>query len=139
MNSYRPAPSPPPEAIRFFLIPVLGDVIEHHAEQWRTERMYGWLKQHIADFFDEPFEHVFVLFGGERRDMFVGETSAINGRHIRNIRATEIYRAAAIENYRRGNSFDLPKEMETWQLLDPERFPAISGPAVLFPDHSVWR
>ena len=81
------------------------------------------LRAVLAPFFDEPFEHVAVLFEGERRDMFVGETSTVNGRHIRNIRGTAIYRANALAQY---------------PGTDPETLPAISGPVVLFPGRRVW-
>ena len=86
------------------------------------EPMYDAIKRSIRLHFDEPFEHVTVLYENRRADMFVDETSAINGRHIRNIRATEIYRNNALT--RDPN-------------LDPEEIPAISGPAVLF-EKIVW-
>ena len=73
--------------------------------------------------------------------MFVGETSSINGRHIRNIRATNIYRANAIQQAATGIEFNLPpfEVPRTSPHLDPESLPAISGPAVLFPDFIVWK
>lgn len=110
--------------IRYRLIPVIGPISEHHIANWRTSSAHKLLKAFIGPHFDEPFERVNVLFLGEYRDMFVGETSSINGRHIRNIRATEIYRNNALSN--------------GWER-DAEDMPAISGPAVLFPDFQVWR
>lgn len=89
---------------------------------------YRQLRAAIGHHFDEPVEHVSVLWAfdpGEPPkylDMFVGETSAINGRHIRNIRASEIYRNNTLtQNPGR----------------DPESLPAISGPALLF-RRRVW-
>ena len=102
---------------RYLFIPVLGDITE-------TTLPLTVPFKAVETHFDEAMEHVSVLFNGHRRDMFVGETSAINGRHIRNIRATEIYRANALSQN---------------PGLDPEDLPAISGPAVLFPDVIVWR
>lgn len=135
------APPPPPPTVRLLLIPVLGDVKEIRKQLSRSERIYGWLKTNIGEFFDEPFERVNVLYRGEYRDMFVGETSSINDRHIRNIRATEIYRANALENHWLLNTPDPTKAKPidfSW-TLDPEILPAISGPAVLFPDYQVWK
>lgn len=110
--------------IRYLLIPVLGDIQEQRTQVWRDSDAYRLLKSSIAKHFDEAFERVNVLYLGEYRDMFVGETSSINGRHIRNIRATDIYRNNALSN--------------GW-ADDPEKLPAICGPAVLFPDYQVWR
>lgn len=110
-------------SVQFLLIPVLGSIQSHAIAVWDDRKAYKLLKGAVRPHFDEDFEHVSVLFNGHRRDMFVGETSTINGRHIRNIRATEIYRANALSQDPR---------------LDPESLPAISGPAVLFPDRIVW-
>jgi len=115
-----PVASPP---IRWLLIPVLGDVAAHYIANWSDKRAYDLLKIFVGPVFDEPFEHVAVLYEGHRRDMFVGETSSINGRHIRNIRATAIYRANVLTRA---------------PGTDPESLPSISGPAVLFPDTIVW-
>lgn len=112
----RPVPFPP---VTYLLIPVIGAVSTHQTPA-SSDRLMASIRQH----FDEPTEHVAVLYKGHRRDMFVGETSAINDRHIRNVRATEIYR----------NNW-LTRHPGT----DPESLPAISGPAVLFPDDIVWR
>lgn len=118
--------TPPPSAptIRYLLIPVLGAITEHKGAFGRGERIAVALMRMIGRNFDEPFERVRVLYEGEYRDMFVGETSAVNGRHIRNIRATEIYRNNTLLN--------VPN-------TDPESLPAISGPAIIFPDHQVWK
>lgn len=121
-------PPPRPREICFLIIPVLGDIISVAVPAWRSDRTYGWLKENISPHFDEGFEHVAVLYRGERRDMFVGETSSINGRHIRNVRATEIYRAAT-----------LSRDAALTSRRDPESLDAISGPAVLFPDEIVWK
>lgn len=117
---------PPPSAptIRFLLIPVLGAKTEHKGAFGKGENIRTALMRMIGRMFDEPFERVNVLYEGEYRDMFVGETSAINGRHIRNIRATEIYRNNTLLN--------VPN-------TDPESLPAISGPAIIFPDYQVWK
>lgn len=72
---------------------------------------------------DDP-EHVTVLYEGNRRDMFVGAESAINGKHIRNVRATEIYRNNWLTHH---------------PGTDPESMPAVSGPAILFPNDIVWK
>lgn len=111
------------KTVRYILIPVLGPMTHHNITKWSDVRAYTLLKGAIGKHFDEPFERVNVLHLGEYRDMFVGETSAINGRHIRNIRATEIYRYNALANK---------------MASDPEELPAICGPAVLFPDYEVW-
>lgn len=135
-------PPLPPHAgqqITMVIIPALGEIATTQPFKQPNRSWHDFLRTQLDPHFDERWEHVAVLYKGERRDMFVGETSSINGRHIRNVRATAIYRANAIEQYRRGNSFDLPKAAERLQALDPERFPAISGPAVLFPDVIVWR
>lgn len=118
----QPAPAPKSRAL---IIPVLGAI---------KERIFilspavvvprAGLLASLRPYFDESVEHVNVLYGGEYRDMFVGETSAINGRHIRNIRATAIYRNNTLLN--------VPN-------ADPESLPAISGPAILFPDYQVWK
>ncbi|SPL65377.1 hypothetical protein [Ochrobactrum soli] len=135
--SVRNLPSP----VRFLLIPVLGDIKEERfTVAPATVVPRAKLLEHVRTFFDEPIERVNVLYRGEYRDMFVGETSAINGRHIRNIRATEVYRANALENHWRLNSPDptKAKPIDLSWTLDPEILPAISGPAVLFPDYQVW-
>jgi hypothetical protein len=128
--------------ITIMLIPALGDIKTFGKAKPAGQRAYDWLRSTIGEFFDEPFEHVAVLYDGERRDMFVGETSAINGRHIRNVRATDIYRANALAQIKRGNGFDPPPDPFGERSLvqfNPETLPAISGPAVLFPDFIVWK
>lgn len=133
-------PARPGQLVTFILIPVIGETKTFERIKRSEDRWHHWLSENVREFFDEPHEHVAVLYEGERRDMFVGETSSTNGRHIRNVRATAIYRANAIAQYKKGNSFDLPDEgSHKLHALDPERFPAISGPAVLFPDTFVWR
>jgi hypothetical protein len=126
------------------LIPVIGEVQEYNAPLLKVA--FNSISQAISRFFDEPFEHVSVLYNGHRRDMFVGETSTTNGRHIRNVRATNIYRANAIQRARLGVELDIPVSIELmlygrpeYTLLNPESLPAICGPAVLFPDTIVWR
>lgn len=84
---------------------------------------YDSLRKAMDGVFDERFEHVYVLHDDQRRDMFVGETSTINGRHSRNEKATAIYRNNALTRS---------------PVIDPESIPAIYGPAVLFPDMVVW-
>jgi len=66
-------------------------------------------------------EHVAVLHEGERRDMFVDENGIEKGLPL-NPEATAIYRNNTMTQY-----------PET----DPEKLPAIYGPAVLF-DRRVW-
>lgn len=116
----RPASRPP---VDYLLIPVVGNIVAGRIFGFSSKRAYDSLKATIGPLFDEPFEHVAVLYEGHRRDMFVGETSSINGRHIRNIRATAIYRANVLTRA---------------PGTDPESLSAISGPAVLFPDTIVW-
>lgn len=107
--------------VTFSLIPVLG-AVQHLAAPFDRSAQRASLLVAIGRLFDEPYEHVAVLWEGGRRDMFVGESSAENGRHIRNIRATEIYRNNWLTQH---------------PGTDPESLPAISGPAVLF-DQIVW-
>lgn len=126
--------------ITMLLIPVLGEVQTIERLKRTGDRWSDWLSENVREFFDEPFEHVAVLYGDERRDMFVGETSSINRRHIRNIRATEIYRANAVKQAEAGDDrsphiFSDPRRVR----FDHESLPAISGPALLFPDTIVWR
>lgn len=109
---------------RFILIPVLGDTKTFVCSEKDRLRNYDWLTSNIREHFDEDFEHVAVLYKGQRRDMFVGATSSINGRHIRNVRATAIYRNNTLTHS---------------PGTDPESLPAISGPVVLFPDTIVWK
>lgn len=116
----RPASRP---HVHYFLIPVVGPIVVNQIAGFSSKRAYDALKASIGSLFDEPFEHVAVLYEGHRRDMFVGETSSINGRRIRNIRATAIYRANVLTRA---------------PGTDPESLPSISGPAVLFPDTIVW-
>jgi len=108
---------------QYFVIPEIGENRVYHAHISPRPSL-AMLKATIEEHLDgERLEHVAVLWEGERRDMFVGERSSINGRMIRNIRATAIYR-----------NNTLTQRPET----DPETLPAISGPAVLFPDRRVW-
>ncbi|SCM79892.1 conserved hypothetical protein [uncultured Pleomorphomonas sp.] len=125
----------------FLLIPVIGEIQPYYAPLLGVA--FNSISQAITRFFDEPFEHVFVLYGGHPRDMFVGETSSINGRHIRNVRATDIYRANFVHSQYHHVSW-MPGEI----LMPDFRYtrreilesaPAICGPAVLFPDTIVWR
>lgn len=125
-HGVRPPPTTP--KLKFMLIPVLGSTQDFVRTKPYGDRMSVWLHNNIATFFDEGFEHVAVLYNGGRRDMFVGETSSINGRHIRNVRATEIYRAAT-----------LARDAALTSRRDPEPLDAISGPAIIFPDEIVWR
>ena len=83
------------------------------------DELRGAVEPHLDG---ERVEHVAVLWDGLPRDMFVGECSSINGRMIRNVRATEIYRNNALTR---------------WPKSAPESLPSISGPAVLF-DRRVW-
>lgn len=121
-HSFAPPPSAP--IIRFLLIPVLGDTQEIRKVKANVSRLTEWLRQNINEYFDEHYERVNVLYSGEYRDMFIGETSAINGRHIRNIRATAIYRNNFLSNN---------------PGTEPESLPPISGPAILFPDYQIWK
>ncbi|MBX8803290.1 hypothetical protein HBA92_21425 [Ochrobactrum sp. MR28] len=119
------APPPRPPTVRFLLIPVLGGIKEQRFTiSQATVIPRAALVKGIGECFDEPFERVNVLYQGQYRDMFVGETSTINGRHIRNIRATDIYRNNALQN--------------GWESSD-SNLPYICGPAVLFPDYQVWK
>lgn len=110
--------------VTYLVIPVLGSIETRSIAVWHDRKAFDLLKGSIGPLFDEPFEHVAVLYNDHRCDMFVGETSSINGRHIRNVRATEIYRNNTMTHH---------------PGTDPESLPAISGPAVLFPDFIVWK
>lgn len=106
----------------FTVIPVIGALKEVKSE-FAPKPGYDALRRLIEPYLDgERLEQVTVLHEGQRRDMFVGECSAINGRAIRNVRATEIYRNNVLTRRPRTN---------------PEALPAISGPAVLF-YRRVW-
>lgn len=126
----------------FLLIPVIGEIQPFHAPLLGVA--FNSISQAITKFFDEPFEHVSVLYVGDRRDMFVGETSSINERHIRNARATDIYRANFVHTkyhhvwWMGSEGLSLPDFSSTRREI-LESLPAISGPAVLFPDTIVWR
>lgn len=83
---------------------------------------YATLKALLDPLLGGDLEHVSVLHDGERRDMFVHETGALDGLP-RNEAATRIYRNAT-----------LTREPRT----DPETIPAIYGPAVLFARRVWW-
>ncbi|MEN5275785.1 hypothetical protein ABE527_02430 [Brucella sp. TWI432] len=118
-------PPPPPPTVRFLFIPEIGSIKEHRFTiSAATVVPLAKIRAATKEMFDEDIERVNVLYLGEYRDMFIGATSSINGRHIRNIRATEIYRNNMIVN--------VPG-------TDPDSLPALSGPAVLFPDYQVWK
>jgi hypothetical protein len=87
-----------------------------------TDPNFGDLRALLDPILEDHLEHVTVLHEGERRDMFVGECSAL-GDHDRNEAATAIYRNNWLTQH--------PEE-------DPESLPAIYGPAVLFHGR-VWR
>lgn len=108
--------------IRLLFIPVLGDTKEVMVEA-STSRPYEACKTAMAAFIADDIEHVAVLYDRQRRDMFVGGNSSINGVHIRNVRATEIYRNNMLSRD---------------PTIDPESMPAVSGPAVLVPDVIIW-
>ncbi|NTD85471.1 hypothetical protein [Agrobacterium tumefaciens] len=111
--------------VKFIFIPVIGAAVDHEVDvNVAPAKLWAALAVFVRPLFDEDVEHVAVLYKGQRRDMFVGETSSINGRHIRNIRATEIYRANTVSR--------MPPS------FNPEELPAISGPAIIFPDTIVW-
>lgn len=106
------------------IIPPIGSMRVVVTDKLGPRPSYDSLRKIVEPHLDgELLEHVSVLFEGHHRDMFVGECSAINGKAIRNIRATEIYRSNALAQH---------------PDLDPEALPAISGPVVLFPDRRVW-
>lgn len=114
--------------IKFVFIPVIGAAVDREIEvNVSPQRLWAAVAVFVRPLFDEEIEHVAVLYNGQRRDMFVGETSATNARHIRNVRATAIYRNAT-----------LTRDAALTIRRDPEDLPAISGPAVLFPDTIVW-
>lgn len=118
-------PPPLPSTVRFLYIPVIGSLQERRFEiSVATVVPMAKIRANVKEIFDEDIERVNVLYLGEYRDMFIGATSSINGRHIRNIRATAIYRNNVLSN--------VPG-------TDPESLPAISGPAVIFPDYQVWK
>ena len=107
----------------YHVIPEIGSTRSIVTETLPERPNLNQLRQIIEPHLDgERLEHVTVLWNGRRTDMFVGENSAINGRMIRNVRATEIYRNNWLTQY---------------PDTDPESLPAISGPAVIF-DRRVW-
>ena len=106
----------------YTLIKATGETEQGSMTSDSHEPGYHAIKAAISGYFDEPFEHVAVLHKGKRTDMFVGETSSINGRHARNDQATAIYR---------NNSLTRDPD------LDPESIPDIKGPAVVFAGR-VW-
>jgi hypothetical protein len=73
----------------------------------------------------DPAEHVTVLYEGEPRDMFVSELGhePVNAPLPVNPAATKIFRANVLADY---------------PDTDPDRLPAIAGPAVLFANRVVW-
>lgn len=107
----------------FFVIPEIGEN-RMFEELMQPRPSLLAIKNAVEPHLDgERLEHVAVLWEGERRDMFVGEESSVNGRMIRNVRATVIYRNNWLTQH---------------PDCDPESLPAISGPAVVFPHRRVW-
>jgi len=68
------------------------------------------------------FEHVNVLYKGERRDMFVDEAGVQYGLPV-NAEATDIYWAARLRREPKAST---------------RGWPRIHGAAVLFPDRRIW-
>ncbi|MBC6714772.1 hypothetical protein H9Q09_01050 [Aurantimonas sp. DM33-3] len=104
------------------IIPAVIGAPEERTVMLKPEPSYDHLKELLAPIFQPGgFEHLTVLYQGERRDMFVGENSAL-GSQPRNITATAIYRNAWLTR----NPLD-----------DPESLPPVCGAAVLF-SRRVW-
>ena len=102
----------------YVIIPEIGE-LQQMQTQLAPKPSLDVLRRLVEPHLDgEKLERVLVFWNGAYVDMFVGERSAINGRMIRNVRATDIYH----NNIR---------------THDPDRYdaataPAISGPAVMF-------
>lgn len=103
-------------------------IISAHAEPVeRAVRLpeqpgYSALKALVEPYLEGgKLEHVSVLYDDKRTDMFVHDTGALIPL-ARNVRATAIYRAAALA--------DDPAR-------SAESLPAVFGPAVIF-DRQVW-
>lgn len=95
---------------------------EERAIELAAEPGYRTLDAILRPLLDgHDLEHVTVLHSGQRADMFVDEMSAVKGLP-RNEAATAIYRNNWLTQH--------PGE-------DPERLPAIYGPAILF-NRRVW-
>jgi len=113
-----------PGSIETFMtiIPAVIGAPEVRTVMLKPEPGYDQLKKLLYPVFQpDNFEHVTVLYEDERRDMFVGETSAL-GSQPRNITATAVYRNAWLTR----NPLD-----------DPESLPPVCGTAVLF-SRRVW-
>lgn len=107
----------------FYIIPEIGEMKQMET-QLAPKPSLDALRQLVEPYLDgEKMERVRVFQFGEYLDMFVGERSAINGRAIRNVRATDIY-----HNNMRTHD---PKG------YDAATAPPICGPAVLF-RRRVW-
>lgn len=107
----------------YFVIPEIGEMKQLQAQlapKPSLESLRRVVEPHLAG---EKMERVRVFQFGEYVDMFVGERSAINGRAIRNVRATEIYH----NNVRTHDPAS----------YDPATAPPVCGPAVLF-RRRVW-
>lgn len=107
------------------ILPMSGGRIIQPVEFKTDEPTYAELRAlivpEIPSLDDGNFEHVTVLYGDRRCDMFVDETG-VNRNLGRNKAATDIYRASWMKRH--------PGE-------DPETLPAIEGVAVVF-DVQVW-
>lgn len=71
---------------------------------------------------DHDFEHVTVLYGGRRADMFVDEMGGCKALPM-NEAATAIYRAPTLRRH---------------PDINPDSLSAIYGTAILFPSRIVW-
>ncbi|OCX12679.1 hypothetical protein QV13_24080 [Mesorhizobium hungaricum] len=107
----------------YFVIPEIGEVQQRQTQltaRPSLDALRAVIEPHLAG---ERMERVRVFVDGEYVDMFVGDRSAINGKMIRNVRATDIYhnniRTHDPDNY------------------DAATMPPICGPAVLF-RRRVW-
>ncbi len=94
--------------------------LERGNVDWPNDPGYDRIKTLIAPLVGGDIEHVSVMYGGRRTDMFVNETGA-NDELPYNDRATAIYHVAS---QRRG--------------VDTSLAPGIYGTAVLFDDRRVW-
>lgn len=105
---------------KYKIIAVDGTETEHEIE-WPKEPGYRNIAALVNPIIGLPLEHVSVLYNDKPADMFVNEEGLLTGLP-RNEKATAIYRAATLKRH--------PK-------ADPEKFPFIVGPAVLF-EQRVW-
>ena len=104
------------------VFPVDDSAVETGSVEWPDKPGFSTINKLVQPLIGGGhIEHVTVLHGGERRDMFVDEEGHVKGMD-RNDRATSIYRTNWLKKH---------------PGCDPETLPSIAGPAVLF-TRRVW-